>query len=250
MKITLEIAVSAPEEAVAAVRAGADRLELCAALEVGGVTPSMGLFARVRSLVAVPVYVLLRPRPGGFLYTDDEMEVVLHDADEFLAAGADGLVFGALEASGEVAAEQCRRVVERSRGRVVFHRAFDFASHPHAALEQLVGLGFERVLTSGCEQTARDGTAAIAELVALAAGRITVMPGGGVRPDNVASLVRATGCTEVHAAARSVILDDSALRNLKLARAMGADAAAGRAVLDPELVAGLRTELDQIASVW
>src|SRR5262249_48718413 len=124
-----------------------------------------------------------------------------------------------------------------------------FVAHTHKALEQLVGLGFERVLTSGGEQTAREGSAAIAKLVALAAGRITVMVGGGVRPDNVASLVRATGCTGGHGAARSVIPDDSVARNLKLARAMGTDAAAGRAVLNPQLVAGLRTELDQIASV-
>src|SRR5262245_52505629 len=115
MRILLEIAVSTPDEALAAVRAGADRLELSSALELGGLTPSMGLFARVRSLVTVPVYVLLRPRAGGFAYTDDEMEVVLHDADEFLAAGADGVVFGAVEENGAVAVESCRRVVDRCR---------------------------------------------------------------------------------------------------------------------------------------
>ena len=249
MKVTLEIAVSTPEEAVAAVRAGADRLELSAGLELGGLTASIGVFARVRELVAVPVWVLLRPRPGGFAYTADEIEVVLHDANSFLVAGANGLVFGALEPGGAIATEPCRRVVELARGRVAFHRAFDFTPNPLTALEQLIALGFERVLTSGGKPSAREGTATLAELVARAAGRMDVMPGGGIRPENVVELVRATGCTQVHAAARSAVADPTLLTNLALARAMGADTLGGRTTTDPGLVAGLRAALDRPPSL-
>jgi copper homeostasis protein len=245
VRVTLEIAVSTPDEAVGAARAGADRLELCAALEVGGVTPSLGVFARVRELVAVPVWVLLRPRPGGFRYTRDEVAAMLCDAAAFLAAGADGLVFGALDEIGNIADETCRRVADFAQGCVAFHRAFDFTADPRTALDQLTELGFARVLTSGAKPTAAEGTVALAELVSLAAGRIAVMPGGGVRPDNVARLVRATGCAEVHAAARSSATDPTLLRNLNLAVAMGAPAGYSAAT-DPDLVAGLRTELDQL----
>ena len=122
MRVTLEIAVATPTEAVAAVRAGADRLELSAGLELGGLTPSLGIFTRIRELVTAPVFVLLRPRPGGFVYSTDEVEAVLRDAQDFLAAGADGLVFGALEENGRVAEEPCRPLAQMSRGRVVFHR--------------------------------------------------------------------------------------------------------------------------------
>lgn len=249
MKITLEIAVSTPDEALAVVKAGANRLELSSGLDVGGLTPSMGLFARVRSLVTVPVYVLLRPRPGGFSYSDDEMEVVLHDADEFLAAGADGVVFGALNEDGTVAVEACRHVVERSRGRIVFHRALDFTPNLPQALDQLIALGFERVLTSGGKTTAREGSAVLSDLMVRSAGRIEILPGGGIRPGHVAELVRATGCDQVHAAARGIRTDSSLQKNLALALAMGADHDGNRTTTDVERVAGLRAALDRLTSL-
>ena len=249
MRVTLEIAVTTPDEAVAAERAGADRLELCAALEVGGVTPSMGVFERVRDLVEVPVWVLLRPRPGGFLYTTEEYEATLRDTEAFVTAGADGIVIGALDGAGNVALEECRRLSRLARGRIVFHRAFDFAVDPRAALERLVELGFARVLTSGGRRTALEGSAAIRELLGQAAGRIPVMPGGGVRPDNVAELVRATGCREVHSSARLGVRHPGLERNPGLARAMGAEDAVRTFSTDAALVAGLRTALDHLGQM-
>lgn len=249
MTVTLEIAVGTPDEAVAAVRAGADRLELSAGLEVGGLTPSLGVFTRIRELVAVPVWVLLRPRPGGFVYTAYEIETILRDAEIFLAAGADGLVFGALDANGHIADEPCRRLMQRGQGRVAFHRAFDFVAKPHEALEQLIALDFQRILTSGGKKTARDGTPVLADLVARAGERIEIMPGGGVRPENVAELVRETRCKQVHAAARTSRVETGLSCNAELASLLGADPDGRVLATDPAVVAGLRTELDRPTSL-
>lgn len=224
MSIALEIAVTTPDEAVAAERAGADRLELCSALEVGGVTPRLETFASVRELVRVPVFVLLRPRDGEFVFSEKEIALISRDAKAFRRAGADGLVFGALKLDGRIAMEVCRRVVELAGGQATFHRAFDCLARFPASLEDVVALGFTRVLTSGGAPTASAGIPAIADLVARAAGRITVVAGGGVRPGHAAAIVRATGCTEVHSAAR----------------------AAGATVTDPAIVAALRSELNRL----
>jgi copper homeostasis protein len=248
VRLALEIAVSTPEEAMAAVRAGADRLELAAALELGGLTPSLGLFSRVRELVEAPVWVLLRPRPGGFTYTCEEMEVIARDARNFLDAGADGIVLGALDSEGGVDADFCRPLAERAAGRIAFHRAFDFVADTAQALEQLIQLGFVRVLTSGGKPSALEGSATIAGFVRGAAGRIEIMPGGRVRPDNVAAIVGATGCRQIHAGARSGVRDHSLKRNRPLAAAMGA-AELDSTALDADLVLGLRRELDRLNSL-
>jgi copper homeostasis protein len=237
--VTLEIAVTTPDEAAAAVAAGANRLELCAALEVGGLTPSPGVFIAVREAVDVPVWVLLRPRPGGFAYSGGEMRAVLRDTEWFRANGADGVVFGALTADGRIHEEHCRAVVERSGGACAFHRVFDFLPDPAATLERVIGLGFERVLTSGGAASAIEGAAVIAALVREAAGRIGVLPGGGVRPGNVTELVRATGCGQVHASARGSVADPGLAGNPALAAQMG-----GRLTTDPAVVRQLRSALD------
>lgn len=249
MRVTLEIAVATPGEAVAAVRAGADRLELSAGLELGGLTPSLGVFTRVRELVAAPVFVLLRPRPGGFVYSADEIGAVLHDAETFLSAGADGLVFGALDEDGRVAEEPCHRLAKMARGRIAFHRAFDCVADANDALEHLITLGFARILTSGGKPTASEGIAALAELHARAAGRIEIMPGGGIRPANVVEIVRATGCNQVHAAATSRVIDSCLERNPRLAIAMGAASDCATTATDPAVVAELRRLLDRPASL-
>ena len=249
MRVALEIAVATPDEAISAVQSGADRLELSGGLEVGGLTPSLGVIRRVKELVPAPVWVLLRPRAGGFIYSDHEMKSILLDAETSLAAGADGLVFGALNACGEVDETTCRRLTAVAPGRVAFHRAFDFTSDPFDALEGLIELGFQRVLTSGGAVTARDGAVRIAELVARARGRIEVLPGGGVRAENVAEIVRITGCNQVHAAARSIQADLCLARNPLLATAMGANCANLISTTNANLVAALRSALDRPTSL-
>lgn len=231
--------VTTVDEAVDAVAAGADRLELCAALEVGGVTPSPGTFLDVRAAVAVPVVVLVRPRPGGFVYSVCEWATVRRDADWFLARWADGIVGGALERSGGLHHDYCRELVHAAGGRAVLHRAFDFLPNLADGLSAAIDLGFARVLTSGGAFTAESGAGVIAELWRQASGRIEVLPGGGVTPANVARLIAATGCDQVHGSFRTPVTG----RRHVLAERMG-DAA----TLDPYAVAAVRAELDRLTA--
>ena len=238
-RILLEVAVTSADEARVAEEAGADRLELCSALELGGVTPSLGTFLAVREAVAIPVYVLLRPRSGGFVYSLREWESLKRDAEWFASHGADGLVFGALTADGYVDDSRCAELLALSKGRAVFHRAFDFVPDRLAALEVLIGLGFERVLTSGGAATALEGKAEIASLVRAARGRIEILPGSGIRPHNVEELLRETGCTQVHASLRNTVHRASGA----LARQMGQ-----QSTTDASLVRAMREALDRFSN--
>ena len=237
-RILLEVAVMSADEARVAEEAGADRLELCSALELGGVTPSLGSFLAVREAVAIPVYVLLRPRAGGFVYTSREWESLKRDAEWFASHGADGLVFGALTADGCVDDSRCAELLALSKGRAVFHRAFDFVPDRIAALEVSIELGFERVLTSGGTAIALEGKAEIASLVRAARGRIEILPGSGIRPQNVEELLRETGCTQVHASLRSTTEDASGV----LAQQMGQ-----QSTTDASLVHAMRDALDRFS---
>ena len=241
-RITLEVAVTTADEARRATDAGADRLELCSALEVGGVTSSQGTFLEVRAAVRLPVYVLLRPRPGGFAYSDAEFTTLRRDAEWFMAHGADGLVFGVLTPGGRIDRDRCSELVRLARGKAVFHRAFDFLPDRLAALEELIDLGFERVLTSGGAVTATDGAAEIARLVHRSGGRIGVLPGGGIRPDNVGDLLRVTGCDQIHASLRGPLADPAFSANPRLAVQMG-----GGLTTDANLIRQVRAALDAFA---
>jgi copper homeostasis protein CutC/predicted NAD/FAD-dependent oxidoreductase len=243
----LEVAVTTPDEARTAVSAGADRLELCADLGCGGVTPSLGMFRAVRDAVGVPVYVMLRPRPGGFSYTTDELDVMTRDAKVFLDEGADGLVFGILTATGRVSEAACAPLVRLADGRAVFHRAFDFIRDQKAALRTLIGLGFERVQTSGKKATAAEGAEQIATLVTAAGWDIEVLPAGGVGPGNVAALLADTGCDQVHGSFRGSVADRCLAGNAKLLAAMGATADGWTPTTDPGLVTATRQAMDRAA---
>ncbi|MBP3953870.1 NAD(P)-binding protein [Gemmata sp. G18] len=239
-RYTLEIAVTSPEEAVYATRAGADRLELSSGLALGGLTPSLGLFRAVRKIAdGVPLYVLLRPREGGFAYSRAELGVMVEDAETFMREGADGIVFGALTHKGRVYHDGCRALVGAARGRAVFHRAFDFLPEPLVALDELIELGFERVLTSGGATTAEAGTTHLAALVQHAGWQIEILPAGRVRGDTVADLVRATRCDQVHAGPRAARADGGLDARPALAGAMGATTE-----LDENAVRHLRQQLD------
>ena len=239
----LEIAVGTPDEARRAAKGGADRLELSSGLELGGLTPSLGLFRAVRACVEIPVYVLLRPRAGGFHYLPGELAAIRADAELFLAEGADGIVLGILDESDTIDGARCRELVELAEGKAVFHRAFDFLADPLGALDALVALGFERVLTSGSPSTAQADAKQLAALVLYAAGRIEVLPAGGIRPGNVADLVRASGCTQVHSSARGPGRFAVPGANPRLVTAMGTVDETS-----PAVVRGLRLELDRLAA--
>ena len=247
-RVILEVAVSSLGEARFAASAGADRLEVCANLDCGGLTPSLGTFRAIREAVRLPLYVMLRPRPGGFRYSPAELRVMRLDADLILDAGASGVVFGVLNADGEIDAAACAEVIDRARGRAVFHRAFDFVRDQRSDLADLIELGFERVQTSGRALTALDGAEQIARLVEAAAGGIAILPAGGISPENVAEVVRRTGCRQVHGSFRGPAWDASLSGNPLLAGAMG-DGVAGRyRATDPGLVAATRVELDRFVA--
>ena len=201
----LEIVAYSHASALAAAAGGADRIELCENTAEGGTTPSLGTLEAARRISGVRLHVMIRPRGGDFLYTDDEFRIMERDAALARQAGADGIVIGILRPDATVDVERCRRLVEVAGGiNVTFHRAFDWAADPLRALEDVAATGCNRILTSGQAATALAGAARIAELVRAARGRVTLRAGGGVNERNVAEIVRLTGVTEVHGSMRGV----------------------------------------------
>ncbi len=202
MALKIEICVDSVGGVRAAKDSGADRVELCADLLEGGITPSAGLVAAARGIAGIGLHMMIRPRGGDFLYDRDEVASMEYDIGVAKGLKADGVVFGMLTADGAIDRDLTRRLVQLSRPlSVTFHRAFDMAADPVAALDALIDLGVDRVLTSGQEATAFEGADLIAALVKRAAGRIVVMPGGGITAKNVARVLAATGAGEVHFAA-------------------------------------------------
>jgi copper homeostasis protein len=197
--ILIEAAVESPEAALAAARGGAHRLELCSELAHGGTTPDLQLLRSCRSQLAIPIFVLVRPRAGDFLYTDAEHRTMLEQIRRAKDAGAHGIVTGALSAAQQVAEDRTTELVDAARPLpVTFHRAVDACRDLPAALEQLIELGVNRLLTSGGAATAAEGAEQIRALVVQAKGRIVILAGGGITPDSVARVVRETGVREVH----------------------------------------------------
>lgn len=202
----LEICAGSVESAIAARDGGAQRIELCAALEIGGVTPSAGIIAEARKVEGISLNVIIRPRGGDFLYNSYEAESMIHDILLCKELGADGVVIGALTADGDIDTSLCRRLIDAADGMsVTFHRAFDMCRDPRQALEELIALGCDRVLTSGQATTAETGIPLLKELVEQAAGRISIMPGCGVNSGNAAMILQETGATEIHASARKSV---------------------------------------------
>lgn len=210
--ILLEVAVASLSDAFAAESNGADRLELNAAVSLGGLTPSAGLLLEVKRRVALPVMVMIRPRSGGFCYSDEDFNVMGRDVDLALSQGADGLVFGILAPDGQIDGPRCKLLIDRIGGRVpaIFHRAFDLTPDPFLALEQLIELGFRRVMTSGQEESAYNGAWRISSLIDEAEERIEVLPAGGINRFNIADVVSRSGCDQVHCGLRGKQRDPSA----------------------------------------
>ncbi len=208
--IYIELCIGSAEDAVIAQNAGADRVELCSALMLGGLTPSSGTIAEVKATVDIPFVAMVRPRGAGFHYSDSDFNVMQRDADVALSQGADGIVFGILDGAGEIDIERCRQLVKIAAGRqAVFHRAFDVVPNPKIALEQLIDLGVTRVLTSGQEESAYNGAPLIRDLIEQAAGRIEILPGGGIDRFNLDDVVNRTGCGQIHIGVSTVRRDTS-----------------------------------------
>lgn len=198
-RVQLEVCVETVEDAVAAEAGGADRLELCADLASGGLTPSHRLYDAVRAAVSLPVVVMVRPRPGDFVYTREERYRMTVTMDEYRPRFPEGFVFGPLTADGRVDADTAAWLVKTCYGvPAIFHRAFDEVKDKQAGLEELIRLGFTRVLTSGGAGPVPDHLPEVRELVRQAAGRIQVMPGGGVTAASAGGVVQFTRCEHLH----------------------------------------------------
>jgi copper homeostasis protein len=209
--ITLEICTASVEDCIKAESGGADRVELNCALMLGGLTPSLGSLRESRAAVRLPIIAMIRPRPAGFCYSRAEFTVMQRDAELALAEKADGIAFGILTAAGPLDVPRCRQMVKLAAGRqAVFHRAFDVVRDPLKALEQLIDLGVTRVMTSGQEASAYNGAAQIAEYIRRAAGRIEILPAGGINRFTIADVIKRTGCDQVHASLSTASADRSA----------------------------------------
>ena len=206
MKYVLEIATSDINTTRNAIEGGADRIELCANLAEGGTTPSYGIIQQCRESFPVPLFPIIRPRGGDFLYSDEEFQVMLKDLRFCKELHCDGVVTGLLNADGSIDIKRTAVLINAAYPMsVTFHRAFDRCANPFEALEQLIELGCERILTSGQKPTAPEGVKLITELNRMGGHRILIMPGSGVRKDNIKMLAEKTGCTEFHSSLRGKI---------------------------------------------
>ncbi|MBC5773124.1 copper homeostasis protein CutC [Pontibacter sp. KCTC 32443] len=209
----LEICVDSVASALAAEQGGAQRVELCDYLAGGGTTPSTGMIEVVRKSINIGLHVLIRPRRGDFLYSEAEFEVMKKDIALCRELGADGVVIGALTKYGSIdTAGTAELMAQAEPMSITFHRAFDLCADPIKALDDLLALGVDRLLTSGQQETALQGAELIRELHKRAAGKMIIMPGGGVTPANVQELLSITGVREVHASFRKSVASEMQFR--------------------------------------
>jgi copper homeostasis protein len=242
-RFTIEVCVDSVESAMAAERGGADRVELCDNLLEGGTTPSAGAIAIARQQLEIKLHVIIRPRGGDFCYSDVEFAVMRHDVAQAKQLGADGVVIGILTSDGDIDVERTRALIELARPlSVTFHRAFDMARDPYRALEDLIGLGIDRILTSGQEPSVLEGLDLIAELVQLAGDRVIIMPGGGTER-NIGKVVARSGVRELHVTGTTSVESPMRFRNARIF--MGGELRPPeytRATTDPEKISALRRD--------
>ena len=206
MTPVIELCVEGVDGAVTAAGAGADRVELCASLMEGGITPSLGTLEATLAAIEIPVAIMVRPRGEDFLYSAREFASMCADARRFAAAGAAIIVFGCLTPNGAVDEVRTRQMVEAARpAQTTFHRAFDMTADPHAALEALIRCGVTRVLTSGQAPSGPEGLALLAALVKQAAGRIVILGCGALRPDTIGAVREGAGLEELHFSAGATV---------------------------------------------
>ncbi|MBQ8074671.1 MAG: copper homeostasis protein CutC [Oscillospiraceae bacterium] len=215
-KILVEVCCGSADDVIEAKKAGADRVELNSDLFHGGLTPTVGSLLVAKRETGMKIMTMVRPREGGFCYTDAEFAVAIEDARQLLANGSDGLVFGFLHADGTIDAERTAVLAElaRSAGKeAVFHRAIDVIPDWKQALDLLIDLNITRVLTSGQEADVSNGTETVREMIRYAAGRIQILPGAGITARNYRRIVEETGADQIHLAAHRSLTDSSVRNN-------------------------------------
>ncbi len=212
--LTVEVCVDSLDSAIAAERGGANRVELCASLVEGGVTPSAGLIATARQRISIGLHVMIRPRAGDFYYSADEFEVMRRDVLMAKQLGAEGVVFGILDAEANVDIQRTRALVDLARPlKVTYHRAFDMSADLFRSLEQVTETGADRILTSGGAKTALEGAATLRRLVEQAGERAVIMACGGINDQNVQAVVEKTAVREIHVGLRTAAASPMRYRN-------------------------------------
>lgn len=213
MNFKLEICVDSIESALNAQLAGADRVELCNNLLEGGTTPSYGTIISARNNLDIGLQVIIRPRGGDFLYSDCEYDIMRRDIDACGESGVDGVVIGILTREGQIDIERTAKLAEYATPMsVTFHRAFDMCADPLKSIEDIITAGAYRLLTSGQMNNTADGVETIKKLVDISAGRIIIMPGGGIDEHNIASIATSTGASEFHLTGRQTIKSGMSFR--------------------------------------
>ena len=238
-RITIEAAIETVEDAIAATEGGADRLELCAALDLGGLTPTMGQIEAVRAVTTLPLVLMLRSRGGHFVYTTHELGIIAKDLKHLAATKPIGYVVGILNPDGTIHLDAMRDLIAQADGTpVVFHRAFDRTPHHLKALDTLIELGVTRVLTSGGQPTALAGSPRLAKLVEHAAGRMQILPCGRVRAADAVSILQVTGAKQLHGSFAVPAIEDerAGLRGYQ-----------GRSVTSADEVRAVREAVDAFA---
>lgn len=231
MEPQLEICIEQIESAQAALQGGAQRIEVCGALSVSGITPSLGLVEQCLELGSVQVMMMIRPHGGGFCYAEREQQTMLRDIQHARRLRVHGVVFGALQPDGSVDREFCKRLIAAARPlSVTFHRAFDLARDPLQAVDDLLELGVDRLLTSGQAATALAGANCLQELVRRAGRELQVVAGGGVRTGEIADLVAATGVHEIHGSASAASVPSDPLGILHPVRTSQVDVVRAMAI--------------------
>lgn len=244
--ISLEVACGNLASVIAAEKGGAQRIELCSALGVGGLTPSFGFLEAALACTDLPVFAMIRPREGDFLYSEQEVEAMISDIKMARRTGVPGVVFGALTAEGDVDMTICERLLDAAGPmEATFHRAFDLCRDPYESFDRIRSLAFRRLLTSGQAPAAPLGVLLIRELVRVAGDGFTVMAGAGVRSDNVQQLVEQTGVSEVHLSGKQWM--DGAMRYRRDHLFMGASGQQEYSleITDSEQIRAVRTLLDR-----
>lgn len=220
----MEVCANSVRSALAAQEGGAIRVELCDNLPEGGTTPSYAQIALAKKTLSIKVYPIIRPRGGDFLYSELEFNLMKEDIKICKSLNCDGVVIGILKANGSVDKERCAELIEAAKPMpVTFHRAFDMSNDLEKALEDIIELGCERILTSGGEASAIKGADVLAKLIKQAEGRIIIMPGAGVSANNISDIIKITGAKEFHASARHAVKSEMQFRNPRLSMGSIAD---------------------------
>ncbi|HSI77346.1 MAG TPA: copper homeostasis protein CutC [Lunatimonas sp.] len=243
-KILLECPVYTVEAALLAEKSGVDRIELCADIGEGGTTPSMGLFSFLRQRLSIPIMVMIRPRGGDFVYTEEELEVMATDIRLLRDAGANGFVFGILTPQGKVDEVACKQLIEQAGGLpCTFHRAMDISNSLMDALESVIACGFSRVLTSGGKNTVTEGLSAIKSMLKQAGNRIIVIPGGGTHVELLDSLYETGHLSEVHSSCKQFRATQTLYRHPYVNLSADPESMERVLTIDPLVVAAYRKKI-------